>query len=671
MVFSSLMSTPESVSPTVLRNQETEMNSLLNRLHVILCLVALTGAVLGVGASSAAAQSYVVAPASGLVTWPTIAVGMPSNGNTVSVTNTGTSSLTITSFSITPSDFRLIDGYAPTTLPPNASIAYQINFVPSVAQVINGNITITIQGVTNPVVVNLTGSGKKTLAVGEVLPTTMTFNQPVGTTSAPMTVSVSNTGKSNMTLNAVTIDPPFTITGVTLPKVMPVGTTLTFPVSFYAQSTRTYRSTLFFTFDNVPAKGVSMTGTGTPPSALTVASYPTLPTASTNAAYLTTLQSAGGTGAVTWSLATGSTLPAGLILSSTGTISGTLNSSVTVGNHTFTAKATDSTSATATAPITLPVATNPGSNCNSISINVPGTSTPIVPLNDLGTGTYQGYEGGFYANGSNVRPAQNEADGLAFANAITPLDASGNPDPVNGKIGFITIGMSAAHTDSDGFIDAAAADPTRNPKLVFVNAAMNGVLGVRYADPHDSVWSADLTYMVPQAGLTPQQIQVAWVSESDAIISGTFPTDMGKLKGQLQGIAQNIHTYFPNVKLAYYSPRYYTGYSNGIAKPANDEPYAYESGFAVKNAIQDQINGLPALNYNSANGPVKAPWMSWGPYYWANGLIARSDGLVLTCQDAKADGNHPSIPQGKQKDALQILNFFKTDETATPWFLAH
>lgn len=647
------------------------MTPLVKHFRWIVCVLVLSCAVLGVNVPSAMAQSYVVNPTSLQVTWGQIAVNMPSNGSTVSVTNTGTAPLTITSFSITPSEFHLIDGYAPTTINPGASMAFQINFVPDRVQVFNGNITITLQGVPNPVVVNLTGTGKKTLAVGQVTPSTITFNQPVGTTSDPVTVSVSNVGTSNMTLNAIGIDPPFTITGATLPMVMKAGTTLTFPVSFFAPTTQTYRSTLYFAFDNVAAKGVNLTGTGLPASALTVTSYPILPTASKSAAYLSTLQAAGGTGTVTWALAEGSSLPLGLTLSSAGTITGTLDPSVGVGNYPFTVQATDSTLLTANATITLVVAANPGSNCANLWFNVPGTSTPIVPMTDLGTGLYQGYQGGLYSGGSNSRPPANEADGLAFANAITPLDANGNPDPINGKVGLIAIGMSAAHTDFDGFMISAKADPTVNPKLVVVNAAMNGVLGSRYADPNDSVWSADLNYMVPQAGITPAQVVAAWVSESDAIVSGTFPTDMGKLKGQLQGIAQNLHKNFPNLKLAYYSSRYYTGYSNGTVHPANTEPYAYESGFAVKNAIQDQINGLPALNYNAANGPVLAPWMSWGPYYWANGMLARNDGLVFTCQDAKADGNHPSIPAGKVKDAQQILNFFKTDVTTTPWFLAH
>jgi hypothetical protein len=646
------------------------MRPLLTHFRRQFCALMMGVLAMGLAALPVQAQSYVVAPASLQVTWGQLAVGMPSNGSTVSITNTGTSTLTITSFSISPIEFHLIDGYAPVTLNPGGSMAYQINFVPDVAQVFNGNITLTLQGVTNPVVVSLTGTGKKTLAVGQVTPSTISFSQPVGTSSTPVTVNVSNTGASSMTLNAVTIDPPFTITGFTTPVIMKAGSTLNFPVSFFAPSTSTYRSTLYFSFDNVPAKGVSLTGTGLSPAGLTVASYSTLPTATQSSAYLATLQSAGGTGSVTWNLASGS-LPLGLSLSPSGTISGTLDASVGVGTYPFTVQVTDSTTATATAAITIVVAVQTGAICNNITSYVTGTSNPIVPLTDLGTGKYKGYEGGLYPNGSNVRPAGHDSDGVGFANAIQPLDANGNVDLINGKEVLIGIGMSAAHTDFDGFIAAAKADPTLNPKLVLVNAAMNGVLAQRYSDPNDSVWSADLNYMLPQSGVDANQVVAAWVSESNAIISGTYPSDMSQLKGQLEGIAQDLHRYFPNLKLAYYSPRYYTGYSNGLQHPANDEPYAYESGFAVKNVIQDQLNGLAALNYNPANGPVMAPWIDWGAYYWANGLLARNDGLVFTCQDAKGDGNHPSIPVGKLKDAQQILNFFKTDDTTTPWFLAH
>ena len=60
------------------------------------------------------------------------------------------------------------------------------------------------------------------------------------------------------------------------------------------------------------------------------------------AAYNVTLHSAGGAGAVTWSLATGSALPAGMSLSTAGVISGT---ATTPGTTNFTVKVTDASGA--------------------------------------------------------------------------------------------------------------------------------------------------------------------------------------------------------------------------------------------------------------------------------------------------------------------------------------
>jgi hypothetical protein len=153
-----------------------------------------------------------------------------------------------------------------------------------------------------------------------------------------------------------------------------------------------------------------------------------------------------------------------------------------------------------------------------------------------------------------------------------------------------------------------------------------------------------------------------------AFPSGNFPSDATDLQNDLETIAQNFLIVFPNIKLIYFSSMPYTGYSTWGQEP---EPYAYEGGFGVKWAVQDQINGLSTLNWNPANGPVLAPWMSWGPYIWANGLLPRSDGFTWSCTDFINNGDHLNSPGGQSKGAFQVLNFFKTDSTTTPWFLKH
>jgi hypothetical protein len=149
--------------------------------------------------------------------------------------------------------------------------------------------------------------------------------------------------------------------------------------------------------------------------------------------------------------------------------------------------------------------------------------------------------------------------------------------------------------------------------------------------------------------------------------TGTYPSDQTELITDLEEVAQNALIMFPNLKLMYYVSRVYSGYSTTKVDP---EPYAYEQGFANSAAILDQINGDPALNYNPLDGPVMAPWMGYGPYTWANGYIPRSDGLTYSCQDLRVDGHHPSVLYGAPKVAGLFLNFFKTDPTAAPWFLA-
>src|SRR5581483_1319283 len=175
---------------------------------------------------------------------------------------------------------------------------------------------------------------------------------------------------------------------------------------------------------------------------------------------------------------------------------------------------------------------------------------------------------------------------------------------------------------------------------------------------------------LPQNGVTPNQVVAIWMEDTDGISSGTFPSDMTTMQSQYETMMQVMLQLFPNLKVVYFSSRVYGGYSNGVGSPPNPEPYAYEAGYAVKWAIQDQLNGNANLNYNAKNGPVLAPWMSWGPYYWSNGMLGRSDGLEWDCQDFSPDGTHPSSAYGQLKVASAWLNVLKTDDTTTPWFLA-
>jgi len=628
-------------------------------------------AILGTG-YAAAANCYTVSPPSLNIHFANQAVGTTSTAmQGITIVNKCTTSLQITGLSLTPSQFLLGMGYT-FNLPAGQEIQYGLRFRPSAAQAYTGSITFTLGGGLSPIVLNITGTGITTSAVASLSTDSLTFTSVPQGTASTQPVTLTNTGTSELTVLSVYTEPPYSVTGFTggaKGTVLEGGQSLALEVSMTPLAPGTFPGSLVITTDVLNPVGVTLNGTATTASALSITSFPILPSATKGAAYSAPLNATGGTGALTWTLGSTSKLPAGLTLSTSGLISGTVSSSVTAGTYKFIVQVTDANSDNASVTDTLVVGNATGATCNNISWNVAGTTTPLVPITDLGTGTYLGAEGGLYPNGSNVMPAGHDSDGVAFANAIQPLNAAGDPDPT-GQYGLLSLGLSVTFENYFYFQQAGLADKSLNPNLVLVNGANPNLTAARYANPEDPIWTTEMNYFIPQAGLTPNQIVAAWVMVIDGYPTGTFPNDMTKLQGEYESIVNNLHNKFPNLTMAFFSSRDYSGYSNGRVQPDDPEPYAYETAFAVRGMIEDQLNGNANLNYNSANGPVTAPWLSWADYDWANGLIPRSDGLVWTCQDFLPDGTHNSLPTGREKDANLLMNFFKTDDATVPWFLA-
>jgi hypothetical protein len=641
------------------RRNETGTRKLFAQLSVV--CVALIAAVPGFAGTSAA-----VFP-TGLTFSPQTS-GTVSVAQTATVYNIGSTPITVTGVTTSVSQF-VATGTVPVTIQPSQWANFTVTFNPNLAKTFSGTLTVTITGFPSQKV-TLSGVGTSTTAIASLNAKSLTFpSQTLGSASPTQAVTITNTGTTSFKVSAVTLTYPFSQTGFSgVATTIAKGKSLTMQVSFFPTASGVTNGTMSIVYDSLPPVGLSLSGTGAAPSSLAVTNYPTLPSATQNAAYQDTLTAQGGAPPYTWTLASGS-LPSGLTLASSGTITGSLASSVTTGSYSFTATATDSNLATSSATLTLPVYAPTGAECNNIIFNAADGSGPLVPINDLGTGYYLGVEeGGLYANGSNVRPAGHDASGVSIAQAIQPLDSNGNPSPT-GKEVFISIGESIAQQPFIEFMILANADPSKNPNLVIVNGATGGATASDMASLKSNFWNVIINNDLPNAGVTPQQVVVAWINDVNGGPSGTFPTDMTTLQGNTESIAQNLLTKFPNIKLAYFSSINYTGYSNGL-KNLSNEPWSYEAGFAVKNAIQDQINGNANLNFDPTLGPVLAPWIDWGPYYWANGLLARSDGLEWTCQDLQADGTHPSIPVGRIKVSTQLLNFLKSDDTASIWFLA-
>lgn len=316
----------------------------------------------------------------------------------------------------------------------------------------------------------------------------------------------------------------------------------------------------------------------------------------------------------------------------------------------------------------------------------PAPTLGRVALTDMGSGLYLGsLEGGLYPGASNTMPAPHLLAGEARARAVQPLDATGMPS-ASGKVVLLSMGMSnttqefcssssAPPCNAWSFTGQAAASAAVNrTTLEIVNGAMGGRAASSWDSPADPDYDRVRDTCLAPRGLSEAQVQVVWIKVANPGPTASLPSaqaDAYRLVQQIGEIVRAVRVRYPNVKQAFLSSRIYAGYATTTLNP---EPYAYESAFAVKWMIEAQIVQMASggatvdpragdLDYDTA-----APWIAWGPYLWADGLNARSDGVVWDRADVGGDGTHPA-QSGEQKVGAMLLDFFSRESYTRCWFL--
>jgi hypothetical protein len=298
-----------------------------------------------------------------------------------------------------------------------------------------------------------------------------------------------------------------------------------------------------------------------------------------------------------------------------------------------------------------------------------GPDTVRVALTDLGGCRYKGFTGGLYPSGSNVPPAAHRAEGLRRVPLTRPLDRNGNPSS-SGRIVFLSIGMSNGTQEFCGgagyvscqswsFLARANADPAVNhTTLAIVNGARGGQVAAVWATSSSAEYDRIRDEGLTPIGLSERQVQVVWTKLANASPLRALPAadaDALALQRSIGEVVRALKTRYPNLQMVFMSSRTYAGFATTNLNP---EPYAYETGFAHKWAIEEQIAG----------GDYTGAWMAWGPYFWAGEQMnARSDGLFYIRTDFQNDGTHPS-QAGQSKVADLMLAFFKTSEFTRGWF---
>lgn len=343
-------------------------------------------------------------------------------------------------------------------------------------------------------------------------------------------------------------------------------------------------------------------------------------------------------------------------------------------------------------------------DCSVTSISTPGG--PVKPIIDMGANEYYPnatdpfrQDGGLYGGGINNLPMSHlhMQKAIAATSQIVPRNGVGNPDP-NGKIGFISLGMSNTKYEFEHFKSYPAVLQKKSPKVVLVNGAWQSMVAQRWSGreitcgvppPSGGIGGVTDPWVnfndkISQAGLSKAQVQVMWMKLTNAYPESCNNNDFAdfvtKMYQDMQVIMNRLNRpdpnnpavkEYPNLKVIYVSPRIYAGYSRD---PLSPEHSAYWSGFAMRKLVQDQMAG------DSIGVTYDYPILLWGhfgpgasTYLWANGEIARSDGLTYQCDDFVQDGVHPADSSSgninaKEKVTNMLLNFLINDPLTKPWF---
>ncbi len=294
----------------------------------------------------------------------------------------------------------------------------------------------------------------------------------------------------------------------------------------------------------------------------------------------------------------------------------------------------------------------------AISANQRKASDRLIPLTDMSAADrYEGEDGGLYGQAHNGPPEAHQKAARAALAMVRPLNSDGEPDE-HGVIGFVAISMSNATQEFSRFKEIADRSPLKNRRVVIVDCAQGGQAMAEWAPPDARPWQEALRRL-KAAGVSPKQVQTAWVKLANKMPTGPFQTHAHELESNTLAVLHNAKRLFPNLQIAYLGSRIYAGYAK---TPLNPEPYAYESAFAARWLIERQMKGEAELAL------TKCPLLLWGPYLWADGTKGRKiDQLMWNREDVGPDGVHPS-QSGRQKVAELLLNFLTTDPLAKGWF---
>jgi len=137
--------------------------------------------------------------------------GTTSAPQTITLTNTGNTDLTITNFGITgPNSGDFAETNTCTAVLPQGSCAINVTFTPTISGNETADLSLTDNAPASPQLISLTGYGLGTGPAVVLSPTSLTFGTQLdGSSSQPKTVTLSNVGNAALAITSISVSPNF------------------------------------------------------------------------------------------------------------------------------------------------------------------------------------------------------------------------------------------------------------------------------------------------------------------------------------------------------------------------------------------------------------------------------------------------------------------------------
>ncbi|HEX4001021.1 MAG TPA: choice-of-anchor D domain-containing protein [Candidatus Acidoferrales bacterium] len=184
------------------------------------------------------------------------------NSQTITLKNTGTVNLVVSSESVTGTGFS-VTGFVAQTLTPNSTMTFNAVFAPSAAGSVTGGVSLSTNVPSSPTAISLTGTGTAATYVLGASPTTLSFGSVNVGSNSSLTSIVTNNGNSNITISGISgATGGFTTSGISVGTVLTPNQSATLHVTFAPSASGAASATITISSNSTATPSISVSGTG-------------------------------------------------------------------------------------------------------------------------------------------------------------------------------------------------------------------------------------------------------------------------------------------------------------------------------------------------------------------------------------------------------------------------